>query len=218
VYSFDGAAIDAGSIDPLEGYVRQIAFNLHDGPAQTMGLASVMLARALSEDDPGAAWTLVAASQGLVDRSLDDLRDVFLELRPSSLDGASLTEQVGEYVDECRRVYGIPVTFEVRGLEPTLSLQARIAVFRIAQEALTNVRRHSGCASAATSLDYDDAGVTVTVRDDGCGFDPSDPSVPSWGIKGIVERAGVAGGSARVSSSPGDGSVVTARVPAEVPW
>ncbi len=214
----EGAAVDADSLDRLERYVRHIAFTLHDGPAQSMGMASAMIDNALRQDDPRTARALLRRSQGLVDRSLRDLRDVFSELRPSALDDGSLTEQVAEYVSECRDLYGVPVALEVRGTEPDLSARSRTLAFRIVQEALTNVRRHSHCTRAAACLEYDDEGVTVMVRDDGRGFDILDPSVPGWGLRGIAERARAAGGYADILSAPGAGTFVIAGVPKEVAW
>lgn len=218
VYTSEGTVEARGSLDGFECYVRHMAFTLHDGPAQTMGMASAMLDDALHEDDPLALRSLLVASQGLVERSLNDLRDVFSELRPSALDAGSLTEQIADYLHECREAYGVPVALEVRGNEPRLSPRARTAAFRIAQEALNNVRRHARCMRAIACLDYDPEGVTVTVCDDGRGFDPSGVDVLSWGIRGMLERARLAGGYAEIRSAPGAGTVVSARIPREGSW
>ena len=112
------------------------------------------------------------------------------------------------------------VTVTVTGDEAGLGAAARTVLFRAAQEALTNVRRHSGARSVRVSVTLDDREARLVVADDGRGFDPVSPAVTGglaardrFGLLGMRERAALAGGHAEVDSRPGAGTTVTVTVP-----
>ena len=114
------------------------------------------------------------------------------------------------------------VTVTVTGDDAGLGAAARTVLFRAAQEALTNVRRHSGARRACVSVTLDDREARLVVTDDGQGFDPAPRAVTGglaaregFGLLGMRERAALAGGRAEVDSRPGAGTTVTVTVPVE---
>ncbi len=104
-------------------------------------------------------------------------------------------------------------TLEVTGPVRALPAGVEVVVLRACQEALTNARRHAGSSSRVeVRLDYADDTLALSVRDDGCGFDPA--IAPSgYGLAGLRARAAEVGGTAAVRSVPGDGTTVTVRLP-----
>jgi signal transduction histidine kinase len=89
-------------------------------------------------------------------------------------------------------------------------------LFRIVQEALTNIRRHSRAQKADIRMVQDEGQIKLEIRDDGCGFDPDKIPEDRFGVRGIVERARLFGGSARIKSELGHGTLVTVRLPLDV--
>lgn len=108
------------------------------------------------------------------------------------------------------------VTLTVTGDEAAIAASARTVVFRAAQEALTNARKHSGAGQVSMSVAFDDREVRLIVSDDGCGFDPLPHAAQAQhglGLAGMRERAALAGGRAEVDSRPGAGTTVTVTIP-----
>ncbi|HKZ70325.1 MAG TPA: ATP-binding protein, partial [Anaerolineales bacterium] len=109
---------------------------------------------------------------------------------------------------------------ETGGGEYPLNAAINIALFRIAQEALNNVIKHSEANQANVRLQFCEGEVRMNIEDDGCGFDvagPALPSRPSWGLLGMQERAALLNGQCRVHSKPGQGTRVEVVIPTRVP-
>jgi signal transduction histidine kinase len=146
------------------------------------------------------------------------MRRLSRNLRPSVLDHLGLAAALQVLVDDLQAV-GLDVTLVVRGDAGRLDDRARTALFRIAQEALTNVRRHSGAGGARVGLVVDPSEAVLTVADDGRGF-VAKPGLRGHnlrarrlGLAGMRERASMLGGSFDIDSEPGRGTVVTVRLP-----
>lgn len=148
----------------------------------------------------------------------DEVRRLSRNLRPSTLDHLGLEAALQGL---CRplRDDGLDAHLEVRGEARRLGAAVRTALFRIAQEALTNVRRHSGATMVRMVLDVGDVGVELHVSDDGAGFDPEALRARGGyergglGLTGMRERAAMMGGELRIDSGPSAGTVVIARLP-----
>jgi signal transduction histidine kinase len=115
---------------------------------------------------------------------------------------------------------GVPADLSVGRDVPRLSRDAELTIFRIVQEALTNVAKHARASRVGIDLGVDDRGLTVCVRDDGRGFDPSTAAAApagtgpvGLGLAGIRERAGLLDGSVEIASAPGQGTRLVATVP-----
>ena len=198
---------------------RRIARELHDGLGQY--LASVTLAAGTLRDAPDDA----AARQKLqrlhelmlqLDQELD--RTVFL-LRPTALEDGGLAEGVASYLRTWSELTGVAVDLEVLGLDRgRLPAPVEAAVFRVVQEALTNVARHARATRVSLSLERRRGLLVGSIEDDGVGFDATDAMAPGtgsthWGLLGMQERIEALGGSLAIESGPDSGTTVLLRVP-----
>ncbi|WP_459867491.1 PAS domain S-box protein [Endothiovibrio diazotrophicus] len=150
----------------------------------------------------------------LVDRTLQVVRDVAARLRPAALDmgiGSALEWLAGEF----SRHSGLPCEMRVDDGEIALEETRATAVFRIAQESLTNVARHAGAGRVWLTLERRGAHCLLEVRDDGVGFDPALGRRNSFGLVGLRERAQILGGELEIDSAPGRGTTVTLRIPVD---
>ncbi len=184
---------------------ERIAQDLHDGVGQ--------LLTAIRFEAAGEA-SRVPALQRVADRAdvaLAELRRVVRGLRPALLDRAGLAEALRVLTEQLEERTGAEVAFRHEGPDVDDPMLARAAL-RVAQEALANVERHARAEVVEVSLRVDDTGIVVCIRDDGCGFDP-DEVVRGIGLDGLVSRASLLGGEARVSSAPGGGTTVEVRLP-----
>jgi signal transduction histidine kinase len=140
------------------------------------------------------------------------------DLRPSILDDLGLLPTLEELTADLNRQDGLQAEFRIRGGERRLSSEMELTLFRIAQEALNNVRKHAGASRVVTTVELSDSAVKVTVEDDGKGFNPptltDHPThVGKLGLIGMHERARLLGGTLVVNSEPGRGTRVIVSVP-----
>jgi signal transduction histidine kinase len=203
--------------DRLEAELRRIAFDLHDGPAQAVAAASLMLDGALETDDIAVTLTQVARAREVLLDATVQLREVMEDLQPPEFAAPSLSGRLAGLVSEYERRYGIGVTLKVRGPVERIPAQMQHAVFRILQEALTNVRRHSFARSARAEVDVHDGVLMCRVADEGCGFDAGSGWRGGLGVASMRERASACGGDLLVLSSPGAGTTVEATWPVVSP-
>jgi hypothetical protein len=144
--------------------------------------------------------------------SQQELALLIAELRPGSLGGQGLAEALGSYLATWSQHTRIPADLQVQG-ERRLPLATEQALFRVAQEALSNVARHSRAFSATVTLAFDPSQVTLRVADNGVGFDPA---VAGWGfgLQSMRERVAALRGHLELQTRPGGGVVLTACAPA----
>ncbi|WP_063774185.1 sensor histidine kinase [Streptacidiphilus rugosus] len=197
---------------------QRLAREIHDTLAQ--GLSSIVLLARTAESalppEAGAAAERVREIGATASANLAEARRFVAALTPPSLQDASLSEAL-------RRVsagYGpVPeVAFHLDGEPYPLPVEAEVALLRLTQEALANVRRHARAGRAAVTLSYLDDQVTLDVFDDGVGFDPqAEPNDntgrPRFGLHGMRERIAGLGGSLTIESAPGEGTAVAAAIP-----
>jgi PAS domain S-box-containing protein len=192
----------------------RIARELHDETGQSLtallvGLRTIEGSRTIAE--------AVELAQLLRETAAQTLRDVgrlARGLHPSVLDDLGLAVAVTRHVQECARVHGIVEDTRIEGLEsdPPLPL-VQNTVYRVLQEALTNVAKHAGARRVSVRLVRDEAMVELRVRDDGVGFEPG-ANPRGLGLQGMRERAALLGGAVQLESEPGEGTMITARFPA----
>jgi PAS domain S-box-containing protein len=191
---------------------RRIASDIHDDPIQVMSAVDLRLQTLLLE--PGWATTEeLDALHETVELAIARLRSMVFELRPVALEREGIAAALAQYVDHVADQTGWDVTFEDHlDREPPVELRATL--FRIAQEALMNARKHAGASAVQVSIANAASGVAVRVRDDGKGFDPRDGGEPGHlGLETSVERAELAGGWCRISTEPGAGTTVECWLP-----
>jgi signal transduction histidine kinase len=194
---------------------NRLARELHDAVSQKLfGLVlNAESAATLLDRDPAAAGAQVAGIRELAQEALEELRGLIFELRPASLEDEGLAATLRKHVDMLRRVHGRDVELRISGA-PRTEPETDAEVLRIAQEALNNALRHADAERIELRLAARDGRLTLTVADDGVGFDPGAPGVRSrrLGLTSMEERARALGGSLAVVSRPGDGTTVTLEV------
>jgi signal transduction histidine kinase len=192
----------------------RLAREIHDGLGHHLTAINMQIqaGRAVLAVDRAAAFDALDKAQGLAQRGLTEVRRSVSALRASPLDNRSLADAVGELVDECRAA-GIATGYVIHGETPDLAPQVKMALYRVAQEGLTNLRKHAQASSAEVVFDYRDASrVGLTVRDQGIG---SDDPTGGYGLIGIRERVQLLGGEVRVETAPGEGFALMVEVPVE---
>lgn len=195
---------------------RRIGFDLHDGPVQAMSAALLQLRLLENASGPELHEGLEAVSR-LLSGALGEMYALVECLSGRSLDGDGLRAKLEACVAELARSDGLEVRIDIAGEEPAMSDSLQIAIFRIVQEALSNVRRHAGARRAVVRLHLEPAEVVCTVEDDGGGFavgaEAAKGGRERFGLLGMRERARLLGGRCCVVSAPGCGTTVGVRIP-----
>jgi signal transduction histidine kinase len=145
------------------------------------------------------------------------VRRLASDLRPTALDDLGMTAALSHHVDEWSEQNGIAADFCSRNCEERLSTHIETTVYRIVQEALTNIARHAEARTASVILERRRDSVVLIIEDDGHGFDPSNQEPVDgrrhFGLVGIRERAALVGGSATIESSATTGTSVFVKLP-----
>lgn len=191
----------------------RIAQELHDQVGQELTAALLVLSRVGSRA-PEELRSAVAEAQESVRASLEDIRRIAIELRPEALDDLGLESALAVLCDRFAGRTGLEVSYHAAESLPDLSPEAELVIYRVAQEALTNVARHSGSRHAELSLQPDGRQLVLTVRDQGKGLE--DGQQTGSGIRGMRERAGLIGATLDISSTR-RGTEVRLRVPVSEP-
>ncbi len=195
------------AIEAQDAERARLARELHDEAGQALTALAVHL-RALEGDVPeGPLRDRVAELRGQVGSATTALRELATRLRPSALQEGGLASAIQEQAERVRASAGMQVDVDLRGLDADLPEDVQIALFRVVQEALTNVVRHSEATSVSIVATAQGSRVRLAVDDDGRGFDTSAPT-ERLGLAGIRERVELLGGELRVESSPGGGTAV----------
>jgi signal transduction histidine kinase len=203
-------------VSAQEAERQRIARELHDATGQSLtaiGLGLRGISNTLRQDADKAAENL-RQLEGLVARSLDELQRLIADLRPSHLDDLGLPAALRWYAGEVQSRVPLTVTVEINGEPRPIDPAGNTALFRVAQEALTNVMKHAEATKAAVRLSYLPSVVMLEVEDDGCGFDVhAQAQRPAWGLLGMEERAALLGGYLAVQSQPGHGARIEMMIP-----
>ncbi len=192
---------------------RRLARELHDETGQA--LTSILLGLRRIEEAPSAEEmrSAVAEVRDLVRATLQDVRQLAVELRPKTLDDFGLVPALERLVQSLGEETGLSVEFEAALPEDRLPAEVETALYRIVQEALTNVVKHARATAVSVVLTRKDDSVSVVVEDDGVGFEPERTRDGGIGLVGMRERVGLLGGRLRIESSPGAGSTLVVEVP-----
>jgi two-component system sensor histidine kinase UhpB len=189
----------------------RIAQELHDQVGQELTAVLLLLSR-LHTRAPEELRAAVLEVQDSVRASLEDVRRIAIELRPEALADLGLASALSVLCDRFAERSGLDVACAVDDPLPALEASTELAIYRVAQEALTNVARHSGSDRAELSLRPQDGQVVLTVRDHGQGLANGRP--PGSGMRGMRERAGLVGATLEIHDAQ-PGTEVRLRVPFE---
>lgn len=205
-------------LDLQEKERKLFAYDVHDGYVQDVVSAKMILEghqhrlRQLASDHP-ALLESFQLSIDLLGKAINDGRRLIGELRPMILDEQGVLGAIEYLANDAREKSGVAVTFQHEVQFDRLPDLLENTVFRVVQEALNNVRRHSQCRSAQVTLYQRKGHLVISVTDDGVGFDKGAVPDSRFGLRGIIERARLFGGKARITSQPGQGVQITARFP-----
>jgi signal transduction histidine kinase len=201
------------SLEASEQERKRWARELHDETLQGLGALRVLLSSALQSKSPEALEKTVRDAIGHIGSEIENLRTLITELRPAALDELGLEPAIASLVQRTATVQGLEIQSRVQvPADRRLGPELEQAVYRLVQEALTNISRHARASTVQVSIVERHGSVEVTVRDDGVGFEPRAP-VSGFGLAGMRERVALAGGELSIDSAPGEGATVKAVLP-----
>jgi len=208
--------LSARLVDAQEIERRTISRELHDQVGQTLNALLVdaaNLAKRIQADD-AVSLRYLDNIRTFADSSVNSIRDIALLLRPSMLDDLGLIPALEWQAREVSRRSGIKVTVAAENVPDALPDELRTCIYRVVQEALHNMARHSGANSAVVTVRQGDGSLFLSVEDDGRGFDPE--RTRGLGTLGMDERVRQLGGRFEVRSAPGKGTALNVTLPIPV--
>jgi signal transduction histidine kinase len=200
-------------VEAQERERRRLAIELHDETGQSLAAVLMGLRRLEESRDPATVSATVEELRATVVNAVQELRALAVELRPKALDDFGLAAALERLVDTYSRRTGLTVESHLGGLASRLPEPVESALYRIAQEALTNIAKHAGASAVSVVTRRDSGRLTMMVEDNGTGFEASAPA-EGLGLVSMRERAELLGGSLRVESSPDHGTTLIVEVPA----
>jgi len=223
-----GQALAARRILPVtEEELQRIILNIHDGPVQKLFAAlsqlNLVQARASHGAVPDAEWqACLARVSGLLEASLAEIKTSLGTFRPPEFARRDLLSVLEGSILQHEEFTGCRVDLGVEGQIPRVSLPVKIALYRVLQEALSNVYRHAGVEQAHVRLSAEGGRVWLEVMDAGRGFTPpplvgpeATERVEHIGLRGMRERVSLVGGTFSLESAPGAGTRLVVEVPAD---
>lgn len=200
---------------------QRVARDIHDGPAQMLSnvVLKAEICERLIDVDLDQARSELQNLKKIVRDSLQDVRKIIYNLRPMSLDDLGLIPTLQRYILTFQEESGISVSFITKGSEPELKSVISLTVFRIVQEALSNVAKHARANNAVTQLEFLEKNLKLYVYDDGIGFDTAklndrnEDITSGFGLVSMRERVELLGGDMRISSKPGKGTRLNIIIP-----
>ena len=205
-------------VDAQEAERQRIARELHDETGQgltAVGMGLRGISGMLEKDKEQTKETLLHLEK-LVDHTLKEIQHIISDLRPSHLDDLGLAAALRWYAGQVNERTGLDVQVQVQGEPHEIGTDVRMTLFRIAQEALTNVVKHAAAQTAWVTVEFDEQNVSVTVEDDGCGFNVEWINLPTqetWGLIGMQERATLLGGQFMLDSEIDVGTKIKIVIP-----
>ncbi len=200
----------------------RIAAELHDGPVQRLAALGYLLERAVRVGGRGnseRAGALAAEAMTELRAEVEGLRRLMSNLRPPALDESGLEDALRDHISTVFANTGIDVTLVSELGQKQLSATGKTALYRVAQEALLNVRQHAAAHHLQVRLERRDGGTVLSISDDGVGFSPDEAAAQlrkgHFGLIGMRERVELAGGNWHLETAPGSGTRISAFVPDE---
>jgi len=193
---------------------RHLARELHDEIGQALTAAKINLQAAMEEPDQ-AKSKRIHETTAILERLLGQVRQISLNLRPSTLDDLGLVPALRSLLDEQGRRASVAVRFSAKNMPENLDPEIQTTCFRIAQEAITNAVRHARATQIRVELSQENGNLRLQIRDNGTGFDAESAQAQTigLGLVGMKERAALVGGRTRIIASRGKGATVDVTLP-----
>lgn len=193
---------------------EQVARELHDhlGQVLTALRIDVLWLKKHFALSPDQAVGRAEKMSFLIDKTIQDVRDMAYRLRPRVLDDLGLSDALESLVSDFEKRSNVSCVFR-RDAIPKIDKTLATALYRIGQEAVTNAIRHAGATTIIVELRTDTRGLILTIEDNGVGFDPAPGTQQDgFGLEGMMERANLAGGSLDIRSEKGHGTRITCKI------
>jgi signal transduction histidine kinase len=205
-------------IDAQETERRHIARELHDEIGQALTMVKINLQTIQRLSDPAFSAQRTEESIGIIEKTLQQVRNLSLRLRPSLLDDLGLIAALRWYLDRQSKTAGFTLHFNADPLIRRLPAEIETACFRVVQEAITNIIKHSEAKEVDVALRQVDRFLELIVRDKGVGFDVKAARMKaaeggSLGLLSMTERVSLVGGVFDIQSEPGKGTEINAHLP-----
>jgi len=199
---------------------RRVAREIHDGPAQTFAniILRLEIAEKLLELDPSRVKAEIKDLKTLVRSNLQDIRRIIFDLRPMALNDLGIVPAISKYLENFQENYGIACKLRIEGHEKRLLPAIEVTLFRLVQEAMTNVAKHAHSPNVDISLIHQDDWTIVRIRDYGKGFDINyalSASEEHFGIIGMRERVEMFSGHFSIQSALGKGTTIVLSIPSK---
>ncbi|MHB1126174.1 MAG: histidine kinase [Bacillota bacterium] len=196
---------------------QRVARELHDQAGQVLTAINLGLGRIEKQAESTELKGEAASLRALTISTMEDIRNLARDLRPSMLDELGLVPAIRQYAKEFSRRMEIPVSMKLTPLLDRLPSEFEITVFRVIQESLTNIAKHACASEAKITITAGPDIIRVQVEDNGVGFDVdaafSNKNKKSLGLFGIQERVALIGGAVEIQSTPGNGTVLSLIIP-----
>jgi signal transduction histidine kinase len=192
---------------------NRLAREIHDNLGHYLTIVNVQIeaAKVTCESEPARALEALGKAQELAKKGLTSVRESVAALRVSPVEDRSIDEAIGELIEETK-AFGIPTEFKTLGNIKPIESKSALALYRVVQEGLTNVRKHASASHVEVELDFSQAEVIrLTLKDDGVGAADTDGG---FGLIGLRERVQLLGGEFRIHTQPGKGF----RIEVTLPW
>jgi len=208
------------AINAQEDERKRIARELHDDTSQALAALLYAAEEVLDMDDIEEIKRKLPGMHELTQHTLDGVHKMIFNLRPSMLDHLGLVPALRQFAKARLEPKGTQVIIEESPSQRRLPPEVETALFRVVQEAVSNCARHAAARQVCICLHFDASNASVTVEDNGIGFDVqemklSQDSGRGLGLLGMIERVELLGGELEIDSNPGQGTKIDIRVPVE---
>jgi two-component system sensor histidine kinase DegS len=210
--------INKAILEAREEERRKIARDLHDGPAQSLAAIlldlSILIAELPATEELEKLRKQLTKLQDIAKDSLNEIRQVLYDLKPVQLN-STLKSVLQDHFDQVNIKFGLETEFQTAGIPQKYPTYVQIAIFRLVQEALNNIVKHAGVKKACVILYESEEKITLTIKDEGKGFNKGKESNKSgsYGIEGMRERATLLEGTLDIISKPGAGTQILIEIP-----
>ncbi|QPC80519.1 HAMP domain-containing protein [Phototrophicus methaneseepsis] len=193
---------------------KRIARELHDSTGQSLTSLLVGLKNLKDADGDETVSERIDDLRDIVSRTLDEVRQMAWQLRPSALDDLGLISALHRYIDDYQQRFNVQVDFVTKDMDGRLQMEIETSIYRVVQEALTNIARHAQATTASVIIDRRPNAIRIIVEDNGVGFvPPSRQESKSLGLQGIRERAALFNGTLTIETEPGHGTSLFIEIP-----